>query len=353
MITSDLDAELIKAARVLVPEGSLPALAASWRPAPDGDPAGYATSLPFELASRSGGEPAEIAAALATAIWPTEWVLAAEPTGRGYLTITVTGRTLASVAARICAAGPACAHSAELSGTTVTISPWPDLLAAPAWRRAWQDQADAMAGRLAEAAGASARNHPEPERGASGCQPTEAAQSPVAAAAAYFGVDAVRYRLARTLPGRLDRLTQVDRQPAEFGTVQLAHSEAASTLRWAADLGVRPPDPAQSAFWLLDSATERALLGLLSWFPLRVAAAARRARPAEIPHYLEQVATAWTACRLACPALPFAGPAVGREPALGQARLLLADAVRTVLAAGLALIGIEPAARIGFVGVSR
>ena len=175
----------------------------------------------------------------------------------------------------------------------------------------------------------------------------------MAAAAAYFGVDAVRYQLARTLPGRLGSLTWAEGQPGEHAAVQLAHGEAASTLRWAADLGVAPPVPAQSAFWLLDSATERALLGLLSWFPLRVAAAARRGRPAEIPRYLEQVAAAWTACRLACPALPFAGPAAGREPALEQARLMLADAVRIVLAAGMALIGIEPAARIGIVGVSR
>jgi arginyl-tRNA synthetase len=94
------------------------------------------------------------------------------------------------------------------------------------------------------------------------------------------------------------------------------------------------------------------LLGVLSWFPLRVGAAARRSRPAELPHYLEQVAAAWTDCRLACPALPFGGAAAPRTPAHRAARLELADAVRTVLAAGLALTGIEPASRIGAIGVS-
>lgn len=348
MITGDLDAELTSAARGLIPAGPLPLVAGSWRPAPDGDPAGYATSLPFDLARRTGRPPAELADALAAAVRRADWILAAEATGPGYLTITITGRALASVAARIAAAGPACARTAELSGSTAILSPWPDLRAALTWRQAWQDQADAMAGQLAHAAGASATDRQGRERGVSGPLPATGTRSPVAAAAAYFGADAVRYRLARTLPGRVGALTTVDPQLDEYGTVQLAHAEAASVLRWSAELGFSRPEPAQTAAWLLDSAAERELLGLLAWFPLRVAAAARRARPAEVPHYLEHVAAAWRACRLACPALPFGGSEAPREPALAQARLLLADAVATVLAAGLALAGIEPAARIGF-----
>lgn len=348
MITGDLDAELTRAARGLMPAGPLPPVAGSWRPAPDGDPAGYATSLPFDLARRTGRPPAELADALAAGVRRADWILAAEATGPGYLTITITGRALASVAARIAAAGPACARTAELSGAAAALPPWPDLRAAPTWRQAWQEQADAMAGRLARAAGASATDREGRERGVSGPQPATGARSPVAAAAAYFGADAVRYRLARTLPGRVGALATVDPQLDEYSTVQLAHAEAASVLRWAAELGLGRPEPGQTAAWLLDSAAERELLGLLAWFPLRVAAAARRTRPAEVPHYLEHVAAAWTACRLACPALPFGGSAAPPEPALTQARLLLAEAVATVLAAGLAFAGIEPAARIGF-----
>jgi arginyl-tRNA synthetase len=348
VITGDLDAELTSAARALLPAGPLPPVAGTWRPGPDGDPAGYATSLPFDVARRTGRPPAEVADALAAAVRRADWVLTAAATGPGYLTITITGRALASVAARIAAAGPACARTAELSGTAAALPPWPDLRATPTWRQAWQEQADAMAGRLAEAAGASGTECQGRERGVSGPPPAPAARSPVAAAAAYVGADAVRYRLARTLPGRIGALTTVDPQLDEYGAVQLAHAEAASVLRWAAELGLDRPEPARTATWLLDSAAERELLGLLAWFPVRVAAAARRARPAEVPHYLEQVAAAWTAFRLACPALPFGGSAAPREPALAQARLLLADAVATVLAAGLAFAGIAAAVRIGF-----
>jgi arginyl-tRNA synthetase len=348
VITGDLDAELVSAARAVLPGEPLPPVAATWRPAPDGDPASFATSLPFELATHTGRPPAELAAALAAVVRPAEWIVTAAPTGAGYLTITVTGRALASVAARITAAGPACARTTELSDRATAIPPWPDLLTATTWAQAWQDQADAMTGRLAEAAGAAATKRLGRERGVSGPRPPDGARSPVAAAAAYFGADAVRYRLARTLPGRVGVLAAVDPHPEEYGAVQLAHAEAASALRWAAELGYGRPEPGVTATWLLDSAAERELLGLLSWFPLRVAGAARRGRPAEVPHYLEQVAAAWTACRLACPALPFEGSAAPGEPALARARLLLADAAATVLAAGLRLAGVEPAARIGF-----
>lgn len=348
MIISDLDAELVCAARVLLPGQPLPPTAATWRPGPDGDPAGYATSLPFELASHTGRPRTEVAAALAAGVRQAGWIATAEPTGAGYLTITVTGRALASVATRIAVAGPACAHTAELGGRLTAIRPWPDLAAAATWPQAWQEQAEAMAGRLAEAAGASATERLSRERGVPRPQPPDGAQAPVAAAAAHFGADVIRYWLARTLPNRVGALATVAPRPDEYSAVQLAHAEAASVSRWALELGCSRPEPGEVASWLLDSAAERELLGLLCWFPLRVAAGARHGRPAEVPHYLEHVAAAWTTCRLACPALPFGGNAAPREPARAQARLLLADAVATVLATGLRLAGLEPAARIGF-----
>ena len=208
-----------------------------------------------------------------------------------------------------------------------------------------------MTGRLAEAAGATVSALDDREARVPGGPRPAGPPSPVAAAVRFFGSAAVRYRLARTLPGRVDGLITVDPGRDEYAAVQLAHAESASAMRWAAELALGDPEPGP-ATELLDAAAERALLGLLSWFPLRVAAAARRSRPAELPHYLEQVAAAWTDCRLACPALPFGGAAAPREPALRVARLQLADAVRTVLAAGLALTGIEPAARVGATGAS-
>jgi arginyl-tRNA synthetase len=409
VIPGDLDAELALQVRAIapgIPARSLPAPGASWRPA-TGDPASYATSLPFELSRRTGRPPAELAAALAAGLIQVPWIAAAAPTGDGYITITVTGLTLASVAGRMAAAGPACGHSDLLAGTAVVVPPWPDLGFARTWRQAWDDQASAMTARLAAAAGASVTRRLSGERAGSGVElPREdrpgpklpggdrpgpglpggdrpvprgelpggeraaprgpaldSARSTVQAAAEYFGVDEIRYELARTLPGHVGRLaTGAAAAPGHYAVVQLAHAEAASVLRWAGELHMLERGPT-GEFWsasdrtrtpqsdsglagLLASGAERELLGLLSWFPLRIAAAARRQRAAEVPHYLEQVCAAWTASRLAGPALPFGGAAASPDPAVAAARLVLADAVRAVLAAGLALAGIGASDRI-------
>jgi len=73
--------------------------------------------------------------------------------------------------------------------------------------------------------------------------------------------------------------------------------------------------------------------------PVRVAAAAGRGRPDELPSFLEAVSDAWLAVRLAAPALPFGGRAAPADQAVAGARLTLAGAVRAVLACGLSLTG--------------
>jgi arginyl-tRNA synthetase len=355
VITADLDAELLTALQAMAGAGELPeeavlAPGGTWRPAPGGGPATYATSLPFELARRSGRLPADLAAELAARLEPVAWIEAAQPSGEGYLTITITADALASVARRVVAAGSGCARSEILRGTSATLRPWPDLAVAPTWQRAWQEQADAMTGRLAEAAGAFIAFPPVPERGRSARPRHAPPDSPVLAAVAYFGVSAVRYHLARTLPGRadqLDRLATVRQSDGDpYAAVQLAHAEAASTLRWAADLKASRADPGESLAAALDGDAERALLGLLSWLPVRVASAARRQRPDEVPRYLEEVAVEWAACRQTRPALPFGGVAATSDPVTVSARLLLAEAVRSALEAGLALAGITARDRI-------
>ncbi len=354
MITADLDAELLRSLHAMAEAGELPeeavlAPGGTWRPGPDG-PASYATSLPFEIARLAGRQPQQVAVALADRLAAAPWIAAAEPSGDGYLNLSITADALASVARRIVAAGPACARSEILRGTSAYLRAWPDPAAAATWQQAWQEQADAMTGRLAEAAGASVSLPSGPERGVSGHRSHPAANSPVLAAVAYFGVSAVRYQLARTLPGRadqLDRLASVrQREPDPYAAVQFAHADAASTLRWAGDLKTGRNDPGDKLAAALAGDAERALLGLLSWLPVRVASAARRQRPDEVPRYLEEVAVSWAACKQASPALPFGGAAAASDPVAVNARLLLADAVRAVLEAGLALTGITARDRI-------
>ncbi len=180
--------------------------------------------------------------------------------------------------------------------------------------------------------------------------PLAAKQSPVYAAVAYLGASSVRYRLARTLPGSTAQLAELSEPRARAADplypVQQAHADAASTLRWAADLQLDSPDPGERLADLLAAPAEQELLGLLAWLPVRVAAAARRHRPDEVPRYLEQVAAAWLGCKQAAPALPFGGAAAPSKPELASARLVLADSVRAALAAGLTLTGISAAERL-------
>jgi arginyl-tRNA synthetase len=356
VITADLDAELAASLAALAAGGALPAAAAqftpggTWRPAPGGRPASYATSLAFEIARLNGRTPVEVASVLAAPLRRIPWIATAEPAGDGYLTITVTPQALAASAARMAAAGPACAQSMILRGTAASVRPWPDLAAASNWPGAWKDQAETMTGRLAQAAGASVSITSEWERGEPTPRSARDRRSPVYAAVTYLGVSSVRYRLARTLPGSAAQLGQLSlartRAADPLYPVQQAHADASSTLRWADDLQLERADPGERLAGLLDSPAEQDLLGVLSWLPVRVAAAARRRRPDELPRYLEQVAAAWLTCKQAAPALPFGGGAAAGAPELASARLVLADAVRAVLAAGLALTGISASDRL-------
>ncbi len=354
MITSDLDDELARsvgefAASAGLPAGCLVTPAGTWRPAPSAEPGSYATAGVFEIARLAGREPASIAAALAISLRQVPWIRAAEQTGDGYLTVIVTAQAMARSAARMAAAGLACASSATLRGTTATVRPWPDLASAPTWQAAWDEQVTAMTGRLAQAAGATPTITSEWERAVPRPAAAGRPASPVKAAVAYLGAGAVRYRLARTLPGAVGQLEQLamarTRQADPYYSVQHAHADAASTLRWAAELGLAHAGPQDPLGDLLAEPDERELLWMLSFLPVRVAAAARRARPDELPRYLEEVAQAWSACRQASPALPFGGQRAA-GPELVAARLLLADAVRAVLAAGLALTGVTATDRM-------
>jgi arginyl-tRNA synthetase len=350
VILADLDRELAVGIAALVADGVLPPAASGiapghcWRLAPDGNPASFATSLAFELAALADREPADIAARLVPSLAQLPSVAAAELTGRGYLTITVTARALGQAARRIAAAGPDAARSTILAGTTASAAKWPDIAAALTWRDAWQEHTAAVTGRLAVAAGASATATMTGERGSSGADAAGAGQPTVAAAVAWYGVHPVRYGLTRTTAEQVPRLGEAVLSPGVAGAdslypVRQAHTSAESTLRWADELGLPADDPGERAGDVLVAPAERSLLGLLPWLPVRVASAARRHRPGDIPGYLETVCAAWLAVRQTAPALAFGGGAAPADAETATARLMLADAVRAVLAAGLALVG--------------
>ena len=398
MITGELSAAVVAAAAAARAAGELAgpaldssaALAGSWRPVPaaaGGGPGSYASSIPFLLASRSAGDPGHIAAVLAARLpsaGEAAGICRATVTGRGYLSLTVSPEALGRLAGRISQAGPGCARSDVLRGTTVTAPGGTPLAAADSWDEAWRWLAAELAGRLASAAGAEVRWTEQPA--GSAAQPAGDAPGPaaapgpagapgqVAAAVAFAGLDAIRYALSRAVPsgaGPGRRIRAIDPRAAAaqhlgnpFYAVRYAHAHAASILRWSADLGLPAADAAQFQPRLLAHPREQALLDAMSWLPERVAGAARRGQPHVLAGYLEELSGTYLDWQECCslgqpgafppgpnqpagpdqPAGPVrpAGPdqAAGTDQPLRQARLMLAGAARTVLGTGLGLLGV-------------
>jgi len=313
--------------------------------------------LPLSLASLTRRPATSIAEALAGGLAILPWVGAARSTGDGYLTITVTAGYMAGLAARVVTAGRTAANSDALAGRQLTARVPSDPSAAATWEQAWRARRDAVTGVLADAAGAEV-NFLDSEQDLASSSPTQAGSFPaegpatqpslVRDAITFHGADAVGYALARTSAPSADSITRQLRLPLDldnpFVLVRYAHADAASTLRLAADLGLlartEPCRAEPPAGDLLQP--ELALLNAMSWLPERVAAAARRHRPAELAAYLEHLARAWLDCRESCPPLPFQGRAApgAADAARAAARLCLAEAARVALSCGLGLLGI-------------
>ena len=372
MITGDLDRALATAT------GS----AGTWRPAPPGtvcEVRTYVTTIAFWLArGQAGGPgapgPAAVAAGLAARLSGLDWVEAAAVTGGGYLAATVTADALAGLAVRITEAGPGCARSSALAGTSLAAPVATDLAFAPTWEDARQRVHATVTGRLAEAAGAHVSWQHDAERitaphppapvtaGPVTAGPVTAGPAmdgpvppagPVAEAVAYAGAGAITYALARLLPrgpARVDaRLAAAHHLGNPTYAVQYAHAHAASALRQAADLGLGRGEAAEFQPGLLAHPSEQALLSKLSWLPERVAGAARRGRPDVLTHCLEGLARAYFDCQETCPAVRpgmVVPDGTDRSPAgraaaqAAAARLWLAAAARTALGAGLGLLGV-------------
>jgi arginyl-tRNA synthetase len=295
------------------------------RPGPE--PGSYTSSLPFRL----GPGPRQ---ALATRLADEPWIAAAGITGPGYLTVTVTHDALAGLAVRVARAGPACAASDALRGRTVPGPPDADLTAAPDWPSARAALAAEVTARLARTAGATLTSYPERP-----VLPPPGPPSPLPAAVAYAGFDAVRFALAQMPPGGVPpRAAVIARHvlgnPAY--AVRYAHAAAAAVLRWAADSGVIGPGGFRPR--LLMAPPELALLDALSWLPERVAMAARRGRPDKFAGYLEELA-ARTIDTMSTTGFTTIS-------SISSERLWLADSARTGLAAGLGLLGLDAPNRL-------
>ncbi len=158
-----------------------------------------------------------------------------------------------------------------------------------------------------------------------------------------IGVDAARYALVRNsietnLDIDVDLWTKATNDNPVF-YVQYAHARVSSILRNAADMGLEPESHPE----LLTHDKEGELLRALAEFPRVVQGACDLREPHRVARYLEETAASYHRFYDTCRVLPMGD----EEPSdLHRARLLLVAATRTVLANGLALLGVTAPERM-------
>ncbi|MBM6699831.1 arginine--tRNA ligase [Bifidobacterium pullorum subsp. saeculare] len=172
------------------------------------------------------------------------------------------------------------------------------------------------------------------------------------------GVDAARYSLARTdynspVDIDLDLLAaHTNENPVYY--VQYAHARSCNVDRNAAAASI---DAVAADLSLLDTTADGEVLAALAQWPAVLREAGDRRAPHRVAHYLEDLAAAyhkWYNVERVVPmdltdpeargdaaAVEALRIAKCPEPARAAARLKLNDAVRTVIAAGLDLLGVE------------
>jgi arginyl-tRNA synthetase len=161
---------------------------------------------------------------------------------------------------------------------------------------------------------------------------------------AMVGVDAGRYSLARwstdtPLTLRVEEITRKSNDNPVY-YVQYAHARTCNAKANAAQVGIgldvfRPE--------LLDSPYEAALLGALGEFPRVVAMAAQLRAPHRVARCLEDLAGAYHRWYDNCRIAPKGDDAITD---VHRSRAWLNDATRTVLANGLALLGVSAPERM-------
>ncbi|MGK4582976.1 arginine--tRNA ligase [Kitasatospora sp. HPMI-4] len=164
----------------------------------------------------------------------------------------------------------------------------------------------------------------------------------------WIGVDAARYTLARsstdsTITLDINLLTsQTSENPVFY--IQYAHTRMCGVQRKAESMGITKGSAEDFKPELLSTEWESELLGALADFPRILATAGELREPHRVARYLEEdVAPKYHRFYDHCQILPKGDEEVTD---LTRARLWLADATRTVVANGLALLGVSAPERM-------
>jgi arginyl-tRNA synthetase len=147
-----------------------------------------------------------------------------------------------------------------------------------------------------------------------------------------------------TLDFDFDKVLEQSRENPVF-YVQYAHARVCSVLRKAAEAGVDAADPALAAADLsrLDHEAELTVLRKLAEWPRLVETAARSNEPHRVAFYLYELASDFHGLWNRGKDLPQLRFLQEGDTATSQAKIALARAVAIVIAAGLGILGVNPA----------
>ncbi|MFD9468891.1 ArgS-related anticodon-binding protein NrtL [Streptomyces goshikiensis] len=312
MTPADLSRTVVRAVRRAVEEGELPAGAGvpervvvdRTRPGGMGE---YATAVAFQIAKRAGMTPAEVAQVIAGMLAGVPGIERVEITGAGFLNFVLAERSAAELVREV----------RERGARYGFASPDGELrerVVGDAVRRILRSQGQEGGGGLSVAPLA------RRDRGV----------------VALYGADAAAWAMLAVAPHETavfsPRLLLQDEAANEFFRVRYAHARSRALTANAAQLGFRAePGPVGGR----NEEGGAVVRGLLD-YPLVLEAAAHHRAPERVVRHLVELADALLDFQYRV--LPKGDE---KPSAAHRARLALAEAAGTVLAGGLALLGID------------